>query len=97
FGTQAQTQDLLPQANAEQRYFVLERDLARGDGVFAGFGIARAVGQENAVGFEVENILDRRLRRHQGNAAAAIGQKTQDIRFDAVVVSHNVVGGIGRL
>ncbi len=79
---QGQTHDLVAQANAEQRYFAGKRRVAGIDGVIARFGIARPIGQEDAIGIQGQHFLAGVCAGHQGNAAAAVGKQAQDIGLD---------------
>ena len=61
------------------------------DRVVAGLRVARAVGQEDAVGLRAPAPPSaRRLRRHDGEAAAALGEHAQDVVLDAEVVGDDV-------
>ena len=82
---------LVAEADAEDRDAASVEDLAdRLDRVVAGLRVAGAVGQEDAVGLQRQRLARRRLRRHHGDAAAALGQHAQDVALDAVVVGDDV-------
>ena len=83
-------QQLVAQANAVGRHAACEK-LANGrNGVVAGLGVTRAVGQEDAVRIHCQHLGRRRLCRHDGNAAATLGQHAQDIALDAKIVGNDV-------
>jgi len=66
-------------------------DLAdRLDGVAAGLGVARPVGEKNAVRLHSQDLACRRLRRHDGHPGAAFDDEAQDVALDAVVVGDDV-------
>src|SRR5579862_2624180 len=67
-----EAEDLVAEADAEQRQVALQELLRRLDGVIARFGIARSVGEEDAVGLERQYLLGRGLRRNHRHAAAAV-------------------------
>ena len=89
-GARRQRQDLVAQADAEGGDATVDQ-LPRGlDRVVAGFRVARAVGQEDAVRLQCQGRFGRGARRHHGDAAAAAGQHAQDVALDAEVVGHHV-------
>ena len=53
-------------------------------------GVARAVGKENAIGLEREDVLARSLRGTTVHLGAATGELAQDVALDAVVDGHHV-------
>src|SRR3546814_14876359 len=63
--TDRQAHDLVAQADAEGRQLAFEKHARGGNGVVAGFWIARAIGQEHAVGIELEDLFGRGLRRSE--------------------------------
>jgi hypothetical protein len=60
-GTRGQRHDLVAQADAEGGLAAVDQLAHGGDGVVAGLGVARAVGQEDAVGLELQHLGRRRL------------------------------------
>ncbi|MCY1519561.1 hypothetical protein D9M68_543150 [compost metagenome] len=87
----------MAQADAEHRQLLVQEGARGVDGVVAGLGIARAVGQKHAVRIQLEDFLGAGLGRHQGDAAAAVGQQAQDVALDAEVVGDDVELGLVRL
>ena len=66
-------EQLMAEADAEQRNFCLEQGLDGRHGVFAGLGrVSRPVGQENPVGPQRKNLLGGRRRRDDRHRAAAV-------------------------
>ncbi len=59
-------------------------------GVVARLRIARAVGEENPVGFVREHIGRRRLRGHDEHVATAIDEHAQDVALDAEIVGDDL-------
>nr|GEU28458.1 hypothetical protein [Tanacetum cinerariifolium] len=91
-----QAQDLVAEANAEQRHFFCHQLARGGNRVIARLRVTRTVGQEHAVRVQRQHVGGRRLRRHHGDLAAARGEHAQDVALDAVVERHHVeflVGG----
>ncbi len=87
-----QRQQLMAQTDAEHRGVGIEDLGDRLDRVVAGLGVARAVGQEHAVGLHRQHFGGRGLRRHHGQPAAARGEQAQDVVLAAVVVGDHVEG-----
>src|SRR5690606_23586872 len=85
-----QPQDLVTQADTEHGKLAFEEHARGRDGVIARLRVARAVGQEYAVGIELEHFFGGRLGRHQRDAAATVGHQAQDVVLDAEVVGHDV-------
>jgi len=56
------------------------------DGVADRLGIAGAIRKEHAVGFEIEDVLGRRLRGDDPNVAVVVNEKAQDVLLNAEVV-----------
>ena len=61
------------------------------------FGIAGAVGEEDAVGLEGEHVLGGCERGDHGDAAAGVHEAAQDVVLDAEVVGDDVEARLGRL
>ena len=85
----------MAQADAEGGDAGVDQLARRPDRIVAGFRVAGAVGQEDAVRLERQYLLGRGLRRHHRDAAAAAGQHAQDVALDAEVVGHHVPAGLG--
>ncbi len=92
-----QPHDLMAEANAEGRHIGGDDALGRGNGVIAGFGVARAVGEEHAVGPQRQHVGGRGLRGHHGDAAAACRQQAQDVELHAEVVGHDMTQRLGHV
>ncbi len=82
--------DLVAEADAEGRHAALDELARRRDRVVARLGIARSVGEEDAVGPLRQHVGRRGLRRHDGDAAAARREHAQDVELDAEVVGDDV-------
>ena len=83
-------QQLVAEADAERRHAGVDDRRDRADRVGAGLGVAGPVRQEHAVGRQREDRLGRRLRRHDRQPAAALGEHAQDVVLDAEVVGDHV-------
>ena len=90
-GAQGQAQHLVAEADAEHRLAGIDQLGDLGHGIGTGGGrVARAVGQENAVGLERQHLLGRGGGRQHGDAKAGADQRAQDVALDAVVQGHDV-------
>ena len=77
---------LVSQTDAEGRDLLLKQFLDDRNGIFAGGGrVARAVGEEDAIGIERQDVLGGRGRGHDGDVAAGLGEQAQDVALHAVV------------
>ena len=94
-GAGGQRQQLVTEADAEHRNISLEDFLDRLDRVVARLRIARAIGEEHAIGIQRQHVTGRSLCRYHGQTAAASDQHAQDVQLDAVVVGNDVVRQIG--
>ena len=85
-----EAEHLMAEADAEHR-LVLDQCADHRHRIFAGrCRIARAVGEENAVGLERQNVGGRGLRRHHRHLAVIAGELAQDVALDAVVDGDDV-------
>ena len=84
-----QAENLVAEANAEQRNLALDELARRGDRVIAGLRIARAVREEHAIRLQCQRVAGGGLRRHDDHFAAAIDQHAQDIALDAEIVGDD--------
>ena len=71
FGTDGEADQLVSQANAENRFAAFHQFLYGFDGVVARLGVAWAVGQEYAVRIKCQDVFRAGLCRNDGQAAAA--------------------------
>ncbi|MCY1508168.1 hypothetical protein D9M68_424690 [compost metagenome] len=94
-GAGGQAEQLVAEADAEDRDLGVEELADRLDGVVARLGVAGAVGEEDAVRIQRQHFARRSLRRHHGQAAAAGDQHAQDVQLDAEVIGNHVVRQIG--
>ena len=85
-----QRQDLVAQADAEGRQAALDECARRGDRVVAGLRVARAVGEEDAVGLLRQHLAAGVCAGTHRDAAAALGEHAQDVALDAEVVGDDV-------
>ena len=85
-----ETEDLVAEADAEDRCAVSE-EFTRGlDRIRARLRIAGAVREKDTVRCQRHDIRSRGLRRHDRHAAAVVGEQAQDVALDAEVVGHDV-------
>jgi len=80
---------LMAEADAEDRDLAQNTD-DRFDRIIEHGRIARTVADEQAVGFKVENLLSRRVRRQDRHADAALAEVAEDVGLGAAVHGHNV-------
>src|SRR5579862_4951697 len=85
-----ESEDLVPETDAEHREVRLEESAGRRDGVVTRLRVTRTVGEKYAVRLEGECLLGAGLRGYHGHAAAAVGEQPQDVSLDAEVVGHDV-------
>ena len=90
-----QAEDLVPQADAEDRDPADQLAHLRGLKLER-LGIAGAVREEHAVGLQREHVFGRGGRGHHRHAAADVHQPAQDVALDAVVVGDHVEARFGR-
>ena len=87
-----QAQNLMAEADAEDRLVGL-RQLARVfDGVADRGRVAGAVAEENAVHAARDDLFGRGRRRHHVHVAAVAGQAPQDVPLDPEVVGGDAQG-----
>jgi len=79
-------EELVAEANAEQRQLRLQQLTDDGDGIFAGRGgVAGAVGEEDAVGLECHHLIEGCSRGEDRDARAGGGEVAVDVAFGAVI------------
>jgi hypothetical protein len=84
-----QAKQLVAQADAEHRLFAYQlADIGHLRG--QRFGIARTDGEENAIGFQIQDVFRRGERWDHGDAAAHLPEAAQDVALDAEIVRHHV-------
>jgi hypothetical protein len=88
-----QGQELVAEADAEDRYAAGEDLADGGDGVVAGFRVAGTVGKEHPVRLLPEDLGGGRLGRHHRHPAATRGEHAQDVVLDAKVIGDDVQTG----
>ena len=86
-GGQAQrpAQDLVAEADAEQRDSGAQHLAGHSDDVVGGGRVPGAVGQEHPVGFELGDLLERRRRRQHAAADSAPGEVARGVGLDAEI------------
>ncbi len=89
--TAGQGQQLVAKADAEGRHARFQDFNNRGDGVIARCRVAGAIGEEHAVRAHRQHLYSGCLRRHHGDAAAAVGEQAQDVGLDTEVVGDDVI------
>ncbi len=81
-----QGQELMPQADAEERQLPLEQGLDHGNGVRRhGHRIAGTVGQQNTVGIVRQNVPRGGFCRHDGDVDIPANEVVDDVSLDPVV------------
>ena len=90
FGAAGQGHDLVTQANTKRRNASFDQLFGGCNGVVARLWVARAVGQEDAIGLVLKHVGGRRFGGYHCDLATALGQHAQDVFLDAKVVSHHV-------
>ena len=91
---QRQTENLMAEADAEDRF--LADQLANLGGLeLERFGIARAVGQEDAVRVQREDVLGGCAGRNDGNVGAHVAQTPKDVALDPEIVRDHVIAFLG--
>ena len=89
-GTAGQRHDLVTQTNTEGRNAGFDQLAYRFDGVITRLRIARPVGQENPVGFELQGLRRRGLGRYHRDAGTARCHHAKNVFLHAVVEGHDV-------
>ena len=96
FCTDGEADELMSQTNAEDGFAACHQFLHGFDGVGTRFGVARAVGEEHAVGVECQHVFRAGLGGDDGQAAAARGEHAQDVGFYAEIIGDDVERLFGR-
>ncbi len=87
---ESQAAQLVAQADSENRHAAEQlADIC--DGVGDRLGIAGAVREKNAVRLQRENIFGGSFRRNDGDVAAVIHEKAQNILLDAEIVGDDAI------
>ena len=86
-GAERDAEHLVAEADAEGRHALVDQLADHRHGIFAGRGrVARAVGEEHAVGLEREDVLGRgRCAGTTVTLQPIAGEQAQDVALDAVV------------
>jgi hypothetical protein len=85
-----QRHDLVAQTDAEGGDSGFNQRSHSVNGVVAGLGVARAIAQEDAIGFALEHFSRATLSWHDRDATATLGQHAQNIELDAKVIGDNM-------
>ena len=80
----------MAEADAEGRRATGDEFARRFDRVVAGLGIARTVGEEDAVRLQRKNVRGRCARWYDRDTATTLGEHAQDVELDAEVVGNDV-------
>ncbi len=92
-GADREAKHLVAEADAEYR-LLLDQGADHRHRIVAGGGrVARAVGEENAVGLERQNIDRGGRRRHHRDLAGIAGELAQNVALDAVIDRDDVKVG----
>jgi hypothetical protein len=89
-----QAKDLMAETDAKDRRFA-DKLFDLRCLMFEGFRISRAVGKEDAIGAERENIFSGRVRGDDGDARAYFDKVAEDVALNAVIVGDDVEMIIG--
>src|SRR6476469_1105141 len=87
---QCSTEDLVAEADTQQRDAGAEHLSGDADDVVGGRRIARPVGQEHTVGLEVGDLLERHRRRQDMTSDAAPGEVARRVGLDAEIDGGDV-------
>ena len=79
----------MPKTDAKGRHFA-GRLLEQADRVLHRRWISGPVGDEQAVGTKLKNLIYRRIRRENRHLDSAIGEISQDVHFRAAIQRHDV-------
>ena len=90
FGSAGQGHDLVAQTNTKGGNAGFDQFGCGGNGVVAGLGVTRAVGQENTIGLVLEHIGGGRLGRHHRDLASALRQHAQNVFLHAKVICDHM-------
>jgi len=90
-GTGSQRHDLMPETDAESRNAALDQFGDGGYSIVARLRVSRTVGQKDAVRIQGQCLRGTGLRRQNSDFATALRQHAQDIAFDAVIESDNMI------
>src|SRR5687768_16455766 len=90
FGTTRQPQQLMPHANAKNRYSLIQESSRCGDGIVAGFWITRSVGKKYAIGLQRQNLVRGSLSGKYRDPAVALPQLAQYVPFDSKIQRSNM-------
>ena len=86
---ESQAKNLMAEANAEDGSFTHQlADLS--SLVLEGLGVSGAVGEEDAIRFEGENIFSTGASRHYGDVATNVGETPKDVALDAEIVGDHI-------
>ena len=89
-GPQSQTEQLMPQADAEYRHLA-DQPAQQLDGVMNRRGIPGPVAYEDAVRLTLQHRSDRGRRREDADGAANVDEVPQDVPLDSAVDDDHVV------
>ncbi|CAB4917423.1 unannotated protein [freshwater metagenome] len=87
--TQCPPEDLVAEADAEQRQLSFEYLPCQRDTRVCRGRVSRAVGQEHTVRVQFENLLDAGVRRHHVHADTALGEHSWSVGLDAEIDCHD--------
>lgn len=86
-----QAEQLMAQADAEDREVAVRQVSDRVDRVPNGGGVTRPVRQENPIRFERTHLICSRRRGDDGNATTFLDEQSQDVAFHPEVERHDVM------
>lgn len=90
-GAAGEAEQLVAKANAEQGNAGVDKRAGGFDGVGAGFRVAGAIGEEDAVGRHRQHLPRRRGGGNHGHSAAARGKQAQDVALDAEIIGGDAI------
>ncbi len=82
-------EDLVPEADAEQRHAPVEKVAAQLDRVGKARGIAGSVGEDDPVRIVTKHILDARVLTNEDDLGATAAERAHLVQLDAVVEHHH--------
>src|SRR5438105_11665664 len=91
FGAESEAKYLVAQADSEDRNAGPRQLLDRLRRVVDGGWITWTVREENAVGFEHQDVLGTRLRGNHGHSTIILREEPQNVSLYPVVVGSNVI------
>src|SRR5213080_1959906 len=90
------SKELVTEADPENRNPDTEKFTDRLNGISAGLGVTRSIGEKDSVRLERERLACARLCGHNGEFATPCGQHAEDVVLDAEIVSDDMKARLWR-